>query len=83
MYRLNEKEVEILHQVEDITGTDYDINNGEIAEENLLEAVRELMVEIANLNDKIVAIEDDREENYELKKYNPYADIGMSERDFY
>lgn len=45
--------------------------------------VEELDYQIGILEEKIKDMEDDIEEFYEPKKFNPYEEYGISERDFY
>ncbi len=67
MYRLSESDKEIMHQVEEITGMDYEIDQVRIPCDYLMNAIKDLLDEIERLNDVIVDMEEDIDENYQLK----------------
>lgn len=73
----------LMKKVEKITGVDYEVDEVRIPEEYLMSAIEDLMLEIEMLHDKIAAMEDDIEENYQLRERNPYAELGLRESDFY
>ena len=83
MYKLSKRDMATMREVEAITGTDYEVDNARIPTEYLMNAIEELLVEINNLQDTIAAMEDDRNENYELKHYDTYRELGLRESDFY
>ena len=83
MYRkLNNDELEIIKRVSKITFTDYEVKDDYIPVESLLVAIEDLLVEIGRLEEERKDIEQDIENNYELKNVNSYEEYGISERDF-
>lgn len=56
----------------------YDI----VSIDELCGLVEELDYEIERLEEKIRDMQDDIEQYYEPKKFNPYEEYGISERDF-
>lgn len=74
---------EKLKQIQGITCTDYEAKLGYLPVESLNDIIDDLLLEIHRLEEKIEDMEQDIENNYELKNVNPYEEYGISERDFY
>lgn len=88
--KVDESNFELFEKISNITGTDYEIvfaNKDEIigfvSEENLLNMLEDLLLEIDRLKEVNEDLIKDRDENYELKKFNPYDEYGVSESDFH
>ena len=47
-----------------------------------MSCIDELLTEVEKLQGKVKDLEDDIDNNYELKNVNPYEEYGVSERDF-
>lgn len=80
--KLKNREIATIRRVEAITDTDYELEGDYIEPESLLCAIEDLILQIDRLVDDISELENDIENNYELKHVDPYEEIGMSERDF-
>lgn len=78
-YKLDREEYRLCKNVEKITNSDYDVDNGFISSDNLIGALEELLSEYENLQERYNDLENDLEENY---KPIP-IDLGLSDRDFY
>lgn len=86
---INEDNYETLKKVSDITLIDYDIKwlNAENTEgfidcDNLLTMIEDLIVEYHNKEEEIDDLKQDIEDNYELKRIDPYDEYGISRNDF-
>ena len=82
-YKLDEDEFRRIKEASEITYTDYELQADFIPVENLMSVIDDLLVELDNKEEKIKELENDIENNYELKSVNPYTEYGVSERDFY
>ena len=74
---------EKLKEIQEITMTDYEAKLGYIPSENIINIIDDLLCEIHNMQEKISDMEQDIENNYELKEVNPYIEYGVKESDFY
>lgn len=81
-YKLDKDELEMLENVSKMTYTDYEIVNDLIPAENLLAVIYDLVIEVDRLKEQIEDMEQDIENNYEAKRYDPYEDNGVSISDF-
>ena len=80
---LSEDEKKIMREVEKVTDTDYEFKkSGRISTDYLFEAIQSLLWKIEDLEEQIFNIEEDVAENYRPIYQNPYAEVGMSEKDF-
>ena len=75
-------EEEKLKEITRITMGDYEAKLNYIPSENIINIIEDLLCEIHNMEEKIKDMEQDIENNYELKNVNPYEEYGISERDF-
>ena len=75
-------EEEKIKEIEELTMTDYDAKLGYIHSDNLESMIDDLLYEIHNLQDKVRDLENDIENNYEAKKFDPYEEYGVSRKDF-
>ena len=81
--KLEEKEMEMMEKIQKITETDYDIKDDFINADNLIVALEDLFHQYNEKEHEIKELKNDIEQNYELKKFNPYEEYGVSEKDFY
>ena len=82
-YKLEDSELEKINAISKITCTDYELLGNFIPVESLMSVIDDLLVENENLEEKYKDLEQELEENYQLKEVDLYKEIGMSERDFY
>lgn len=75
-------EEEKINEIEEITMTDYEAKLGYIHSDNLLSMIDDLLCEIHNLQEKLNDLQNDIENNYELKDYDAYEEYGVSREDF-
>ena len=80
-YKLNDDEFERIKRASKITFSDYELIGDFIPVESLVNVIEDLLIEIDEQEEKIKAIEKDRDENYEPIPYE--RQIGYNERDFY
>ena len=66
---------ELLAKITNITNTQY-------SDEDIEQAIEDLLVEYDVLQEKITDLENDIDENYRLKETNIYKEYGISEKDF-
>lgn len=64
-YLLDDKELEKIQEVSDITMTDYEITGKFIPVENMMSAIEELLVELHRREEKIEDLEREEEKYYE------------------
>lgn len=69
-------------QVKEITNTDYDMKNNLIEVDALKSIIEDLLVEYDNLKEKFDDYKNEVENDYELKKFDPYDFYGVSKEDF-
>lgn len=82
MIEFDDKEIEILKKVEDITRTDYDIKDNKIDKENIISMTEDLINKIEELEEENKNIEEERDEYYIPRKINKLDEVGMSIHDF-
>lgn len=82
-YKLDNDELEKINRVSNITFTDYELKGNFISVESMMSAIEDLLIEIDKLEEAKKDMQQDIENNYELKNVNPYEEYGISERDFY
>ncbi len=78
-YKIDEEK---LKKIEEITLTDYETKLGYLPVENLNDIIDDLMLEIDRLEEKINDMEQDIENNYQLKERNEYEEYGLNLNDF-
>lgn len=81
-YKLDANEFLTIKLTEKLTCTDYDRMGDFIPVESLMSCIDDLLTEIEKLQEKVKDLENDIENNYELKNINPYEEYGVSEKDF-
>lgn len=81
-YKLNADELKAINEISNITGVDYELINNMIQVEGLVEALKDLLVEYHKKEEEITDLQNDIENNYELKTIDPYEEYGISQRDF-
>lgn len=79
---------ELYMRISSLTGTDYEgvvVNADEfyIEDETILDMIKDLICEINNREESIGNLQNDIRNNYEPKKFDPYYEYGISERDFH
>lgn len=82
-YKVDDKELERLKEVSNITSTDYELLGNFVPVESMFNMIEDLLCEIHRTDEKIKDMEQDIENNFEPKNINPYEELGISERDFY
>lgn len=78
-YKISEEK---LKEITKITMGDYEAKLNYIPSENIINIIDDLLSEIHRLEEKNQDLEQEIENNYELKEVNPYEEYGISERDF-
>lgn len=81
-YKLNDNEVAIIKDISKITFTEYEIEGNNIAVDNLMVVIEDLLTEYHRKEEELEDLHNEISENYELKRVNPYEEYGVSERDF-
>lgn len=79
---LLESEYEKIKEISKITLTDYELKGNLIPVDSLVSALEDMLVEYHNKEYEIEELKQDIEDNYELKKVDPYTEYGVSESDF-
>lgn len=74
---------DLKEKIETITGTDYDFKGNFLPSESIISIIEDLIYEIHRLEEEKKDREQDIENNYEPKKFNPYIEYGVSEDEFY
>lgn len=69
-------------KIEELTSTDYTFKYNSIPADSIEELVEDLLNEIDRLESKINDLEQDIENNYQLKERNEYEECGLSINDF-
>lgn len=77
--KVDEKKVK---ELQSYTITDYEVKNELMPVECINNIIEDALHEIHNLEEKIEDLEQDIENNYELKNINPYVEYGINEKDF-
>lgn len=81
-YELREGEYDVMHEITKITFADYEMKGNLIPVDALVVALEDLLSEYRRKEEEIEDLKNEIEENYELKRTNPYEEYGVSERDF-
>lgn len=81
-YKLDTNEYRTIMKIQELTNTDYEVLGNLIPVDSLMSCIDELLTEVERLQGKVKDLEDDIEQNYEVKRINPYEEYGVSERDF-
>ena len=87
--KIDENNYETIKKVESITLGDYNIYwkdaeniDGYIDSYDMFNMVSDLLCEVESLHELIQDMKEDITENYERKPFDPYAEYGISEKDF-
>lgn len=75
-------------RISDVTGIDY---SGVVVtddvffleDETIVDMIKDLLCELNNREESIENLQNDIRNNYEPKKFDPYYEYGVSERDFH
>lgn len=81
-YKLDNDELEKVNKASKITCTDYDLKGNFIPVESMIAVIKDLLIELDRLEEKNNDMQQDIENNYELKNISSYEEYGISERDF-
>lgn len=88
--RIEGNDYKIVEKAEEVTGTTSDIvwlnkeeKSGYWFGESMFSMIEELLMEIDRLKEVNEDLIQDRDENYEPKKFNPYNEYGISEDNFH
>lgn len=71
-YELNERELEYINQLKEITLTDYEVKGNQIPIENFIPMVEDLLTEYHNLEEKYNDLKQEMYENYKPSESDPY-----------
>lgn len=86
MIKLKDYDLRLLERVSNKMNLDLNIkeidNEFYIKQDDLLSAIDELYDSVGFLEEKIEDLEQDIQENYEPKKFNPYKEYGISKSEF-
>ena len=86
---------ELYEIINKFTGVDYEGNfkkdgwygtdepNYIVSDDSILAMLEDLIWEIEHLKEKYEDLQEDVKENYEIKKFNPYNEYGVSPQDFH
>lgn len=80
--KLENDTLKTINRASDITCTDYELLGNFIPVESMMCIVEDLLLEIVHLKECIEDMEQDIENNYELKNFDPYDEYGVSRNDF-
>lgn len=80
--KLENDALKTINRASDITCTDYELLGNFIPVESMMCIVEDLLLEIDHLKECIEDMEQDIENNYELKNFDPYDEYGVSRNDF-
>lgn len=81
-YKLDTNEYRTIMKIQELTNTDYEVLGNLIPVDSLMSCIDELLTEVERLQGKVKDLEDDIEQNYDLKRTSLYEEYGVSERDF-
>lgn len=70
---------QVLTTIRNITNTLY---TNPLSEDDALDIIEELVSELEHKEEELSDLQNDIENNYELKRIDPYEEYGVSERDF-
>lgn len=81
-YKVTDDELKTLEEVAELTSSDYEIMGNFVPVDKMLDMVKDLICEIHRSDEKIKDMEQDIENNYEVKNIDPYEELGLSRGDF-
>ena len=81
-YKLDKDSLVSIKMAEKLTNTDYERVDDLMPVDSFVSMVDELLTEIEKLQEKVEELEYDIDNNYELKRINPYEEYGVRECDF-
>lgn len=81
-YELDEKEIEQIKRIEEITDVDYEIIGNYIPLDSFVCMTKDMLYEYNRLKEKLEDMEKDMNDNYEPIHYDPYEYRGVSVHDF-
>lgn len=79
---LEDRDLERMKRVSDITGVDYEITGRFVPVDNIVSALFDLLCEYSNKEDELEDLKSDLDEHYTLKHVDEYEEYGISSRDF-
>ena len=71
-YELNDRELEYINQLKEITLTDYEVKGNQIPIENFVPMVEDLLTEYHNLEEKYNDLKQEMYNNYKPGESDPY-----------
>lgn len=80
--KLENDTLKTINRASDITCTDYELLGNFIPVESMMCIVEDLLLEIVHLKECIEDMEQDIENNYDRKEFDPYDEYGVSRNDF-
>ena len=80
--KLENDTLKTINRASDITCTDYELLGNFIPIESMMCIVEDLLLEIDHLKECIEDMEQDIENNYDRKEFDPYDEYGVSRNDF-
>ena len=87
---ITESNYNIFERAMEITGAEYNVMwteaenlEGYMFDDSVLNIIEDLIMEVDRLKEANEDLIQDRDEHYELKKFNPYNEYGVSEKDFF
>mgnify|MGYP003290291591 CR=1 FL=1 len=82
-YQLDEKEIEQIKEIENITDVDYEIEGNYIPLDSFVCMAKDMLYEYHKIQEQKEDLEQDMEDNYEPKKIDYYDYYGVSRSDFH
>ena len=79
---LSDKDKEIIERISKITGVDYELKGNLVPIDSLVYALLDMLYEYDRKEEELEDLKQDIEDNYELKKIDPYDEYGISRKDF-
>lgn len=80
--KLDEYDMKMLKEASELANEKYKIEGDFIEVEELFGVIETLMYAVDDWKFKYEELENDLEENYELKSFDPYDEYGISQSDF-
>lgn len=77
---LTDNELKILEIVSNKTGTDYEIKNNLLPNDNFMSVIEDLLCEVGRLEEQIETLENDKRDNYDSRKMSEYTGDSYDDR---
>ena len=80
---LTNEDLEKIKEISEVTGVDYELKGNLVPVDSLIYALKDMLYEYHNKEEELEDLHQDIEDNYVLRRIDPYEEYGVSRNDFF